>query len=134
MGQPKLSDEELAKLLDLASQPAPKEDVPATDLDIVRQWVIALNIKVLPKEEGGYKMTPTHLWFEYSKWAKHPIKRQSFFIQLKKLFVMKRAGPGSDRYYLLDPSSFDTSEETYWKIRQLIRERHNHRKTYGKKI
>lgn len=72
--------------------------------------------------EGREIISAILVYHTYKQWKGWDQKRQSkryFFRDFNKYFTPKKNEDGV--YYLLDPRSFDTSEETYWLIRADLR-------------
>lgn len=133
MSQDNKKDEDIAKLLAIASQPAdPKDNVE--ELNTIQQWIIAKEIKA-----GHHIITTYELWHSFKSWMKTPdITFYIFCRQIKKHFppqlIKNRSNAGY--YYLVDPTPFDLSLDTHFKIkaeisaaRELKRRRRNDKKT-----
>lgn len=93
----------------------------------VEEFVYSKGIKV-----GEEKISAAIIYKEYKKWRRGretPRKAKShFFMLFGKLFQSCRTN--YERFYYLDPSSFDLSEKNYWRVRREIR---NEKKKTNKK-
>lgn len=85
------------------------------ELNNVDWWVTKCNI-----QHGTTRIRTYHVYYTYKQWAgKEAVGPWTFARAFKKHFVQKRTNQGS--YYELNPSSFDLSPETYYKLRLLVR-------------
>jgi hypothetical protein len=109
--------EELDSLLAIASQKL--QDKDNTKVSDVYMFIIDRNIKA-----GTQPITPTHVYDEYCAWSTAPKSHSMFGREFKRYFLNSKRTRKGNIYYLLDPSSFDMSEEAEIERKQKLRERH----------
>lgn len=109
-----LSTEELIKLATSSSEP-----VDMGGLTDAARFIYEKNIK-----SGKAEIEAELVYFTYKQWrGKNSQPRPLFFKDFKKYFDSKRKTNGI--YYLLNPKSFDLSDENIWVMRALKREEKN---------
>lgn len=111
-----LSDEDLLKL----AQGAKVEQV-VEKISEAAKFIYALDIR-----EGRDKISALLVFHTYKQWKGWDNKCQSkryFFRDFNKYFKSQRTKDGM--VYMLDPKSFDTSQENYWLIRADLRHEKN---------
>lgn len=107
-----LATEDLLKIIN-----GSKEEVIMDKLSEAAKFIYDLGIK-----NGLEKISAQLVYHTYKEWKGWDNKRQAkplFFRDFKKYFNSHRSS--DEVYYLLDPKPFDRSKETYWIIRNEIR-------------
>lgn len=107
-----LATEDLLKIINDTD-----EDIIMDKLSEAAKFIYACNIK-----HGLEKISAQLVYHTYKEWKGWDNKKQAkpnFFRDFKKYFEPKRNA--TEVYYLLDPKPFDLSQETYWIIRNEIR-------------
>lgn len=109
-----LSVEELIKLAG-GNKPAEHEVKEATE---AAKFIYALNVR-----HGDERISAQLIYYTYKQWKgweRKPQPKPFFFRDFSKYFEQVRTKDGIS--YLLDPRSFDLSEEAYWLMRKDNRE------------
>jgi hypothetical protein len=112
--------EELDVLIATASQKLEKAD--DSKVSDVLLFIMDKDIK-----PGTQAITPTHVYDEYCLWSDSPKSHNLFGREFKRYFLNAKRTRKGNIYYLLDPSSFDMSEEAEIARKQHLRERHMNR-------
>lgn len=108
-----LSVEDLIRLAQETTQP-----VVMDELTEASKFIYALNIR-----HGDERIPAQLIYYTYKQWKgwdKRPQPKPYFFRDFSKYFEQVRSKDGMN--YLLDPKSFDLSQEAYWLSRKDHRE------------
>lgn len=125
MSQAKLTPEELEALLQLAEQPASKED--SEPISSVYNWVKKMGIK-----PGEDKVLSSTLWYAYCKTVKRPVKPMSFYKEIGDIFAAERRRDSRGSFYRLDFKTLNLTDDDLFKIQHELREARQLRKKTSK--
>lgn len=110
-----MTKEELEALIAIASQPDNGEKYK--DLSSLDSWIIAVGLT-----PGYERITPLRVYVAYRRWAKYPVNRIDFYVQLKRRFKSRRATKAkdgsADKVYFMNPEPFYTVPKGSEALRQ----------------
>lgn len=112
-------DEEIQKLLELVSG-KPKTVEEARPLNEIERFVMACGIKA-----GTSRVLNMIIYDLYKTWAKKPMGRKKFGEMFVKLFRQRRVA--GVRFYELDRTPFNLTQEHYFKVRNEFRQKYKKR-------
>lgn len=112
--------EELDALIAVASQKLDTRD----DSKVSDVLLFIMDLAIKP---GLQPITPTHVYDTYVQWAEQPKSHSQFGREFKRYFLNSKRTRKGNIYYMLDPSSFDMSEEAEIARKNMLRERHKNR-------
>ncbi len=109
--------QEIEALVALAEQKleAKEEQSPISE---VHRFIIDLDIK-----PGDTRITPIHVYDTYVDWSSRPMSMTWFGREFKRYFFQSKRVVKGTTFYMLDPSSFDMSEEAAAERKNVQRER-----------